>query len=135
MKIELSLTKKDSYHELIKGKVDDLQSSLNLTDKIHFEINLILDEICTNIFIHNSANNSLKITINIENKNKSILLTISDNGKPFDPTTIVTPNINLPLEERQPGGLGIFLVKKYSSALSYERQGSTNKTVIEKIAK
>ncbi len=133
MKIQFSLTQKDSYHELIKEKVDDLQSSFTLTDKTHFETNLILDEICTNIFVHNPGNSSLKITITIENKERSILLTILDNGQHFDPTTTATPNTSLPLEERKPGGLGLFLVKKYSSTLSYRRLGSSNMTVINKM--
>lgn len=132
MRIDFSLTEQKSYQKSIKEKVDNLQSLSSFTDKTHFEINLILDEICTNIFAHNSAKDSLKITITMEDKNDSIQITIIDNGKSFDPTAALSPDTNLSLEKREPGGLGLFLVKKYSTFISYINQESSNKTIIEK---
>lgn len=130
MKTDFSITEQSSYQESIKKVVDNLQPLLGFSDKVHFEINLILDEICTNIFVHNSI--KPKISITIEDVNNSIRITIVDNGMPFDPTSTITPETNLPLEKREPGGLGILLVKKFSSYLSYVREKSTNKTIIEK---
>ena len=114
MKLTFRLEDKKSYHQQIKEKVDHLKSSLSFDDKKHFEINLILDEICTNIFMHNNTTNKLEISITIERKNGSLHISIVDNGIPFNVTSSSAPNTRLPLEERQPGGLGLFFVKKYS---------------------
>ena len=51
---------------------------------------------------------------------------ISDTGRPFDPTGRPDPDLTLGLEERPIGGLGVFLIKKVTDALSYERKGERN---------
>lgn len=132
MKLTFSITDNNSYHQQIKDRVDHLQSSLRLNDKHHFEINLILDEICTNIFMHNNSSHTLEINITIEDRKDSLHISIVDNGMPFDVTYATTPDTGLPLEEREPGGLGLLFVKKYSARISYERVGSTNMTYIQK---
>jgi anti-sigma regulatory factor (Ser/Thr protein kinase) len=59
-------------------------------------------------------------------------LEIMDNGSAFDPTQKKDPDLSIPVEERPIGGLGIFMIKKLSRSMLYERQGEWNRLVILK---
>ena len=54
------------------------------------------------------------------------MLTFLDRGRPYDPLAKADPDITLPTEERQVGGLGIFMVKKMMDELTYEYKDGRN---------
>ena len=53
-------------------------------------------------------------------------ITITDNGSPFDPISMPEPDTTKPIEEREIGGLGIFLVKKLMDSVHYKRESNMN---------
>jgi anti-sigma regulatory factor (Ser/Thr protein kinase) len=53
-------------------------------------------------------------------------LTFKDDGVPFNPMESQAPDVDASLEERTPGGLGLMMVKKLSSELSYAHEGKYN---------
>ena len=61
-----------------------------------------------------------------------VIMSISDNGQKFDPFEKKDPNINVPLEERNIGGLGIFMVKKLMDEVSYKYENNQNIVVVSK---
>ena len=67
-----------------------------------------------------------------ESEDKRLKITLTDWGIPYDPLEKEDPDTTLSAEERQIGGLGIFMVKKSMDALFYERQGDRNVFVMEK---
>jgi len=54
------------------------------------------------------------------------MLTVSDDGVPFDPLAVAPPDTSLPLEQRPLGGLGIHLVRHLVDEVTYERRGDRN---------
>jgi anti-sigma regulatory factor (Ser/Thr protein kinase) len=56
----------------------------------------------------------------------AFLVEISDAGKPFDPTSAPDPDLTLGVEERPIGGLGVFLIKRLTDTLHYERRDGRN---------
>ena len=52
---------------------------------------------------------------------------IADDGQAFDPLTRAEPELDLPLEKRPVGGLGIFLVRQMTRTLTYERDAEWNR--------
>lgn len=60
-------------------------------------------------------------------------LTFTDNGIPFDPLQKEDPDVTLSAEERQEGGLGIYMVKKTMDEVKYERKGEQNVLTIKRI--
>lgn len=57
---------------------------------------------------------------------EGLIVIISDNGVPFDPTTRGEVDITLPAEERSVGGLGIMLMRRYMDSTEYRREGDRN---------
>lgn len=55
-----------------------------------------------------------------------LLVEIADEGPPFDPLARPDPDTTLDLEEREPGGLGIFLIKQLVSEVSYRHDAGRN---------
>lgn len=87
---------------------------------------IIMDEIVSNIVRCSGAS---EFTVRCEHvyPNGVVAMTFIDNGGAFDPTTeIEAPDVTAKLEDRRIGGLGMFMVKKMSKAISYKREGDRN---------
>jgi sigma-B regulation protein RsbU (phosphoserine phosphatase) len=57
---------------------------------------------------------------------EGLVVIISDNGAPFDPTTRGEVDTTLSAEERSIGGLGIMLMRRYMDSTEYRREGDRN---------
>jgi sigma-B regulation protein RsbU (phosphoserine phosphatase) len=62
----------------------------------------------------------------------SIVLILTDTGKEFDPTAAPEADITLSADERQIGGLGIFLIRQIMNEVRYERIDGKNVLTLEK---
>ncbi|MBR1731800.1 MAG: ATP-binding protein, partial [Ruminococcus sp.] len=62
----------------------------------------------------------------------AVIITFIDNGKPFNPLAESDPDVTLSAEEREIGGLGIFLVKKTMDMIDYEYKEGQNILKIKK---
>ena len=96
-------------------------------EKQLFKINLLIEEIIVNIV--NYAFKDTKeglIDIEISILSDKLLLNISDNGIPFNPLKAKEPDISASLENRNPGGLGIFFVKQIAKSIDYSFKNNKN---------
>ena len=83
----------------------------------------MFDEIYANIV--NYSNASLA-TVSYTIENSKLCLTFADNGIPYNPLEATEPDTTLSAEERQIGGLGIFMVKKMTESMEYELKDGKN---------
>lgn len=74
------------------------------------------------------------IHIGIRLSADELLVSIRDDGHPFDPRSLPEPNTDLPVEERPIGGLGIHLLRNLFDALDYSRVDGHNLVVLRKQA-
>lgn len=98
----------------------------SLSPKLH----IILDEICSNIVKHSRAS-GFEVNIGIDMATSTVKLTFSDDGMAYDPLSHADPDTTLPAEDRPIGGLGLMMVKKMSSSLSYRRAHCHNVLTVE----
>ena len=61
-----------------------------------------------------------------------VAITLRDWGTPYDPLAKADPNVSLPADDRQIGGLGIFMVKKSMDEINYEYKNGQNILTIKK---
>ena len=88
---------------------------------------LVIEEIITNIIQHGLKNTEKGyITIGLEIKDEKGIIEICDNGIRFNPLQEKDPDINAPLENRESGGLGIFLVKQLAEHIDYSYKDNLN---------
>ena len=98
-------------------------------DIILNQIDLAVEEIFVNI-AHYSG--SQEANINCTMCNDILTIVFSDAGTPFNPLEKPDPDITLSAEEREIGGLGIFLTKKFMDSVDYEFTNGKNVLTITK---
>ncbi|MEA4975949.1 MAG: ATP-binding protein [Paludibacter sp.] len=107
--------------------LEGLEEEWQLPLAIITPINLVLEEALSNVIFYAYEKGSThEIKIDFEHRANQLDITITDTGKPFDPTGKEDPDIELSVEERPIGGLGIFLIRKIMNEVSYERVGQEN---------
>jgi len=89
---------------------------------VAWRLRVVLDEIMANIVAY-GARGVPEGTVDVwfRRDEDAVVVTIADDGPPFDPLTRPAPDTTLPLETRQPGGLGIALVRSLMDEVRYAR--------------
>ena len=99
------------------GFFEDILSAANAPMKVIAQVNVAVDEIFSNIARYSGATAA---TLGCSLADGRMTLRFSDNGRPYDPTGKPDPDTTLSAEERDVGGLGIFMVKKIMDEVTYE---------------
>ncbi len=121
----LVINSSKGLHDL-REFLERIALSWNFTQKQLFEINLILEELCTNYNEHVGEDNNSFLEIKLSSDGSDLSITVKDNGPPFNPTKISAPDVNLPIDQREAGGIGLHLVRHYTDKLSYSRKNGKN---------
>ncbi len=100
-----------------------ITSKLDVLPKISSKVSIAIDEIASNIINYSKAKTA-EISYSIEND--KLNLTFEDDGQPYNPLETEDPDITLSAEERQIGGLGIFMVKKMTESMDYKYENNKN---------
>jgi len=103
------------------------------TEQDMFEVQTAVDEACTNVMLHAYSGKGGVISISCELQDNDFIITIRDNGRPFDPASVPPPDLQAALEERRVGGLGVHLMRKLMYDVSYAFDSEKgNKLVMRK---
>ena len=102
--------------------------------KAIMQIGLAIDELFCNIarYAYPGGTGSATVRLEIDRAARVASLTFIDGGVPYNPLEKEDPDVTLSAEERQIGGLGIFLVKKTMDGMRYERRDGKNLLTITK---
>jgi len=113
--------------EKLAEKIEIYGESQGIPAVIISHINLSLDELITNI-INYGYRDGLKhqIKIDLQLSETEIAVELRDDALPFNPLERPDPDINKKLDDRQIGGLGIYLVRQLMDQVEYRRQGEEN---------
>jgi len=123
----------------LPAKLDSLYESMDFVascarqsgfgDKKISVIELALEEILVNIYNYAykdmNLDGTVEITCHLADQ-QSFVIRIIDSGVPFDILTAKEPDITAEIDDRQIGGLGIFLVKQLMDDVQYKRDGGKN---------
>ena len=113
--------------------MDKVARMANLEPSLKFRLNLALEEAVSNVIQYaypKDTDGQVDIDASLDGKDLSF--TVSDRGKPFDPTSLAEVDINVDIKERKVGGLGIHIVRKIMDTVRYEREGDRNKLTMTK---
>ena len=93
------------------------------------QVNIAADELFSNIARYSGAADA---AVDCRVTAGRAVIRFMDDGRPYDPTTQPDPDVTRSAEEREIGGLGIFMVKKTMDRVSYEYVNGRNNLTIEK---
>jgi len=98
----------------------DFFAAEGIDPRHRYAVDFGLEEIFTNMVKYHPEGVE-QISIGLERLDDRLRITLQDVGvEPFDPTAVESPRLDLPLEERQPGGLGLHLTRKLMDHVAYE---------------
>jgi serine/threonine-protein kinase RsbW len=147
----------NSWHRLFSGSmsqipaagswIESIAADLDLPGPRVFAMQVCLEEIMSNIVQHGGAQSSsrsyrpqtdqanpLVISITVSALADRVIMTVEDNGRPFDVAQAPAKGIDQPLDQIQPGGMGIQLIKSFASSFKYRRTGKGNRVIVEFMA-
>ena len=92
------------------------------------KLDLVLDELLTNTISYGYADEAEHwITIRLSWQPDKLTVELEDDARPFNPLERATPDLNVPLEERSIGGLGIHLVRHMTDRAEYQYSHGKNR--------
>ena len=132
--VSISVPAKVESIDKVTEFVDEQLEAAECSMKASVQINVAIDEIFANIafYAYPEGEGDVVVQIDIENDPRIAVLTFVDSGIPYNPLEKQDPDVTLSLEERQIGGLGIFIVKKSMDDMIYERKDGQNILTLRK---
>jgi len=102
--------------------------------KLQTAIAIAVEEVFVNVanYAYGDDTGNVKISFEFEQENRTMTLVVSDKGIPFDPLKKQDPDITLSAEQRDIGGLGIFITKKTMDSVEYCYQKGENILTMKK---
>ncbi|MBR4152524.1 MAG: ATP-binding protein [Selenomonadaceae bacterium] len=121
----------DALVENLQTVIDFATEKLEARDcpmKTSMQLELVVEEIFVNIasYAYHPEIGAATFCMEFEENPSAVKMTFIDGGKPYNPLEKDDPDTTLELEDRDIGGLGIFLVKKNVDEISYEYADGKN---------
>jgi len=128
----------------VEAKVENLAAVMAFVDeelemaecsmKAQMQIDIAVEEIFTNIayYAYSPGTGDAVVQIDITEDPRCAVLTFTDHGVKYDPLAKEDPDVTLSAEDREIGGLGIFMVKKSMDDVRYEYKDGQNILVLTK---
>ena len=119
----ISVVPDNNSCKTVTAFADSLSAKLEIVPKVANKINIVFDEIFANIVNYSKATLA---TVSYSIENGKLRISFTDNGIPYNPLEATEPDTTLSADEREIGGLGIFMVKKMTESMEYERVDDKN---------
>ena len=138
------MTEKKLFSFEVNADVNELQRVLSYVEecigemdcpaKSMMQINVAVEEIFVNIahYAYSGEIGEAVIEVEITDEPKAVTITFIDSGVMYDPLAKPDPDVTLLAKDRQIGGLGIFMTKKFMDELSYEYRDGHNVFAMKK---
>ena len=112
--------------DTVIGFVDEFLEELGCSMKTQMQIDLCVEEMYINIANYAYGDDIGEAEIEVSENCGEVSITMKDRGVPYNPLEKPDPDTTLSAEERQVGGLGIFIVKKIMDTVLYEYKDGQN---------
>ena len=120
----------------VLGYVEQTLESFECPMKLQMAICVAIEEVFVNIahYAYPGSEGEMTLCMEFAEETRNVTFRMTDHGIPFDPLKKPDPDITLSAEDREIGGLGIFIAKKTMDSLSYAYENGENiLTMIKRI--
>jgi len=131
---ELNIAATVENIETVTDFVNEQLEAYDCPMKAQMQIDIAIDELFGNIahYAYNPEIGQATVRVEVVEDPLSVVITFIDNGVPYDPLAKADPDTTLSAEERDIGGLGIYMVKKSMDEIAYEYKDGHNILKIKK---
>jgi sigma-B regulation protein RsbU (phosphoserine phosphatase) len=120
----------------VLGFVDQTLESCECPMKLQTAICVAIEEVFVNVahYAYGEGEGDMTLGIGFDSESRELTFRMTDRGTPFDPLKKPDPDITLAAEDREIGGLGIFIAKKTMDSITYAYENGENVlTMVKKI--
>lgn len=120
----LEFTADNTFDSVAEGarQLEKFAEEFSLPPRKAYQLDLIYEELMTNVVKYSYTDSGLhRIQVILDDRDDLLTFTIIHDGTDFNPWLQTDPDLNVPLEERQEGGIGIMLARKFSQSVDYQR--------------
>ena len=131
---ELTITATVENIGTVTDFVNEQLEALDCPMKAQMQIDIAIDELFGNIahYAYHPEVGNATVRVEVTEEPLAVIVTFIDKGMPYDPLRAAEPDITLSAEERNLGGLGIYMVKKSMDEITYEYKDGKNILSIKK---
>ncbi|WP_320169092.1 ATP-binding protein [Maridesulfovibrio sp.] len=129
---QFSLKSDISELKVLAERIECFGEENSISPKTVFELNLVLDELFTNLVNYGCHRESHSFDITILLSGGILRIYIEDDGKQFNPLRMAEPEISCDCMERKIGGLGIHFMRKMMDEVEYAWENGKNKLKLTK---
>ena len=124
------------------SRVDEVTDFINAELEAHdvpmktiMQIDIAVEEIFVNIahYAYHPEVGTAAVTVAVLDAPPCVEIRLTDRGKPYDPLQREDPDVTLGVEDRQIGGLGVYMVKKSMDEVTYAYEDGQNILTIRKL--
>ena len=125
---EIKVEARSENVSLVTEFVEEQLECMDCPMKIQMKMGIAIDELFSNIALYAYPSGDGDVTVRVEKQEEpaAVRITFIDRGVPYDPLKKEDPDVTLSAEEREIGGLGIYLVKKTMDDISYGYKDGQN---------
>ena len=131
---ELTVQATPENNTVVTAFIDEQLEALNCPMKAQMQIDIAIDELFGNIahYAYPDGTGDATVRFDSDAAARRVAITFIDSGIPFDPLKKDDPDVTISADEREIGGLGIFMVKKTMDSMEYRYENSCNILTIKK---
>ncbi len=126
----------------VPGRIADLPVVLDFVEtacagagvraELWFDLQLAVEEACANVIEHAYGGKGGDLALTFTARDRDVVLTVMDHGRPFAPEQVVATDMSLPLTQRRIGGLGLHLMYELMDEVHFDFAGGINTLVMVK---
>jgi serine/threonine-protein kinase RsbW len=119
---------------VVRHFVKGMATGLGFDRKTIDDMLQAVEEAVANTVLHGYNRRPGEIQVEVQKEGDELVVRLRDQAPHFDPTGFPPPDLTLPLEERRPGGLGIYLMRQFTDTVTYRvtSDGSNELTLVKK---
>ena len=125
---ELDIEAVEENLNKVMAFVDENLEAVGCSMKAQMQIDIAVEEVFVNIckYAYHPEKGRAVVRVEVSDDPVQVKITFIDHGKPYDPLQKDDPDVTLSAEDREIGGLGIFMVKQTMDAVEYEYKDGSN---------
>lgn len=133
-RLDVKIKNQISELAVVEERFEDFCQKFEIPDLTRQQVSMVLDEMLNNVVSYAYRDEAEHI-IDVEFvlSGARLVISVRDDGVPFNPFALDPPNIALSLDDREVGGLGIYLVRNVMDEYMYNRHIGRNVVTLVKL--